>query len=160
MGFVSDFLSHFWAVASIIITIYCFVTVRKPKFIVINKVRALVVANQNNLDIKFRQNNLCDNLYYERFLLCYIGANDTNVKDMEIPLSIRSSDDKVIFHEAEIIKSSSTFLPKLEIKSNEIQVASQSLKNGDVLDLHFYAESKTGKFHLQHRYFNVEKKIK
>lgn len=160
MEFLSDFLSHFWAVASIIITIYCFLTVRRPKFIVVNKKNSLIVDNQNNLNIKLAENKLNSNLYYEHFLLCYIGANDARETDMEMPLSIKSFDDNVNFYKLEILKTSSTFSPKLKITCNAIEILSQSIKNGDTLELHFYADSNNGKFYLEHRYLNVDKKIK
>ncbi len=160
MELLSDFIGHFLAIISIIISVYCFIVVRRPKFIIITKRDEKIVTHYDSINLKFKDDVLISNLYYQKLLLCYLGVNDTKDEDKDIPVTIYSNDSNTKFYDVDILRKSHTFEPTINVKENAIEIESTLIKNGDAVELNFLAISSSPKFLIKHRYHNVDSKTR
>lgn len=160
MELLSDLIGHFLAIISIIISVYCFLVVRRPKFIVITKRDEKIVTHYNTINLMFKDDVLTSNLYYQKLVICYLGVSDTKDEDKKIPVTIYSNDSNTNFHDVEILRKSPTFEPTINVKENAIEIESSLIKNGDAVELNFLALSSNPKFLIKHRYHNVDSKTK
>ncbi|MEN5379089.1 hypothetical protein [Sphingobacterium kitahiroshimense] len=155
MDFILILLSHLWAILGIIATIYCFLAVRKSKFIVVTEFYNRIIELPKELDVKLNDKHLLTNLHYYRLVICYAGLNDIKGEEVKIPFTISNPDPNCKWHNIKIIKCSSTFKPKLSIKNNKFYIQNSLIKNGDSLILEFFIETKNESLSFINRIANV-----
>ena len=155
MEFFLNILSHLWAILGVLATIYCYIAVRKSKFLVVAEKNDLVVTLNKGMDIKLNNIHLGSNLYSYRLVICYTGVKDIVQDDIKIPFTIWDRDKSCKWHNIKILKCSSTFKPKIKTNSNKLTIENQLVKTGDSMIIEFLLESKTNSLNYTSRIVDV-----
>lgn len=155
MDFFLNLLSHLWAILSLLATIYCYLAVRKSKFVVVTERIDKVVILREGLDIKINNSPLGSNLYFYKLVICYTGVKDIQSQDVKIPFTLMNTDKSCRWLNIKILKCSSTFKPKIKVKSNKLTIENSLFKTGDSLVLEFLIESKTNTLNYSSRIHDV-----
>ncbi|WP_343540046.1 hypothetical protein AB3466_11805 [Sphingobacterium thalpophilum] len=160
MEIISVILSHLWSVIGIALTVYCYVVIRKSRFIVVNELQFNVINLPSSVEIKFDHVPVKANVKYYKLLICCSGVEDIKEEDITIPITIKNKDEDSLFHRVKILETSRTFNPKVKWHKNEIQITSPMIKVGDSVLIEFYLESNSNSPYFYQRMHNVEIKSK
>lgn len=71
MNMISEILTHFWSAFGIALTLYCYVVIRKSRFVFVTESKLDVINMADNVEVKFDHVQVSSNVKYYKVLICF-----------------------------------------------------------------------------------------